>query len=206
MLDGRDSMIGTREADVYFSVDVETDGPIPGPYSMLSFAVVYAGMYNGDHFRRADDYSDVFYTEIKPISDNYQSEALKVNGLDRDHLIAFAPKPSEAMERAYDWILGRTMGAAPVLVAYPLGFDWSWISWYFEAFCSRGSPFSHSRCFDLKTAVALTTGQTIARSGRSRLPAGLASNRSHTHHAVDDAIEQADIFANIFKWRKYEYR
>lgn len=28
--------------DVYFSADVETDGPIPGPFSILSFALVYA--------------------------------------------------------------------------------------------------------------------------------------------------------------------
>ena len=26
--------------DVYFSADIETDGPIPGPFSMLSFAIV----------------------------------------------------------------------------------------------------------------------------------------------------------------------
>jgi len=24
-------------ADIYISIDVEADGPIPGPYSMLSF-------------------------------------------------------------------------------------------------------------------------------------------------------------------------
>lgn len=29
--------------DLYFSADVETDGPIPGPYSMLSFGIVFAG-------------------------------------------------------------------------------------------------------------------------------------------------------------------
>src|SRR5512133_818869 len=34
-------------ADVYFSADVETDGPIPGPYSMLSFALVPAGVFDG---------------------------------------------------------------------------------------------------------------------------------------------------------------
>src|SRR5262245_56668885 len=33
--------------DVYFSADVETDGPIPGPYSMLSFALVQAGRFDG---------------------------------------------------------------------------------------------------------------------------------------------------------------
>jgi hypothetical protein len=25
--------------DIYFSADIETDGPIPGPYSMLSFGI-----------------------------------------------------------------------------------------------------------------------------------------------------------------------
>jgi len=34
------------DADAYFSADVETDGPIPGPFSLLSFALVYAGYFN----------------------------------------------------------------------------------------------------------------------------------------------------------------
>ena len=38
--------------DVYFSADVETDGPSPGPYSLLSFALVYAGRFNGEIFER----------------------------------------------------------------------------------------------------------------------------------------------------------
>jgi hypothetical protein len=29
--------------DLYISADIETDGPIPGEYSMLSFALVLAG-------------------------------------------------------------------------------------------------------------------------------------------------------------------
>jgi hypothetical protein len=28
----------------------------------------------------------------------------------------------------------------------------------------------------------------------------LRSLHGHTHHALDDAIEQAEIFANIFEW------
>jgi hypothetical protein len=41
-----------RAADIYFSADVETDGPIPGPYSILSFAMVYAGRFDGSRFER----------------------------------------------------------------------------------------------------------------------------------------------------------
>ena len=40
--------------DVYFSADIETDGSIPGPFSMLSFALVYAGQFDGEAFERPD--------------------------------------------------------------------------------------------------------------------------------------------------------
>ena len=44
-----------KKVDVYFSVDDETDGPIPGPFSMLSFAIVYAGAFDGCTFFRPID-------------------------------------------------------------------------------------------------------------------------------------------------------
>lgn len=83
---------------------------------------------------------------------------------------------------------------------YPLSFDWTWLYWYFVQFCKKGSPFDYSRCFDIKTALAVKAGIPISEAGRSRLDSSLSSKRQHTHHAVDDAIEQAEIFANIFEW------
>jgi hypothetical protein len=72
--------------DVYFSADVETDGPIPGPYSILSFALVYAGSFDGHRFQRPTSYEQVFYRELKPISSSFEPEALRVNRLDRERL------------------------------------------------------------------------------------------------------------------------
>src|ERR1700719_3895493 len=74
------------KADAYFSADVETDGPIPGPYSILSFALVHAGSFDGKRFVTPKDYTQTFYRELKPISEHYGAEALSVNGLDRDRL------------------------------------------------------------------------------------------------------------------------
>ena len=51
--------------DAYFSADVETDGPIPGPFSMLSFAIVYAGSFDGQRFERPKNYERFFYQELK---------------------------------------------------------------------------------------------------------------------------------------------
>lgn len=187
--------------DAYFSADVETDGPIPGPYSMLSFAMVYAGSFDGKSFERPKDLKTVFYAEIKPISDRYQEEALDVNQLDRADLIMNGEHPAAAMDRAHRWITSIAGERQPVLVAYPVSFDWTWLYWYFVAFCSHGSPFNYSRCYDIKTAMAVKTKTAISQSGRSKLPLELRSSRKHTHHAVDDAIEQAEIFANVFEWR-----
>jgi hypothetical protein len=167
---------------------------------MLSFAIVYAGSFDGRSFHRPKEFNDVFYAEIRPISDRFEEEALIVNRIDRSHLIDKGEDPANVMNRAHKWITEKAGLCEPVLVAYPVSFDWTWLYWYFVAFCSHGSPFNHSRCYDIKTAIAVKTKTAISRSGRSKLPFNLRSSRKHTHHAIDDAKEQAEIFANIFEW------
>jgi hypothetical protein len=186
--------------DAYFSADVETDGPIPGPFSMLSFAIVYAGSFDGKRFERPQNYETYFYKELRPISDQFQEEALKVNGLDRDRLYKDGGAPEQVMAEACQWVKKIAGEANPVLVAYPLSFDWSWLYWYFIRFSLEGSPFGYSRCFDIKTALSVKGRIPSCRAGRARLDPALGSNRAHTHHAIGDAIEQAEIFANIFEW------
>jgi len=188
--------MGAQVSDVYFSVDVETDGPIPGDYSMLSFAMVPAGRMDRGQYAPPATYDDRFYAELRPISDRFEQAALDVNGFDRERLAATATDPAEAMRQAADWLRARCAGGEPVMVAYPLGFDWSWIHWYFVRFTGT-SPFKHSRAFDLKTAVAVSERIPISDAGRSRLPTSLRSDHAHTHHATDDAIAQAQIFAKL---------
>ena len=205
--DERASMSAIRQqtnnvhlGDAYFSADVETDGPIPGPYSMLSFALVYAGSFDGKRFVRPKDFAGNFYRELRPISENYQADALRVNGLDRERLRREGETPERAMREAYDWISGIAGGVKPVLVAYPLSFDWAWLYWYFVQFSPKGSPFNHSLCFDMKTAYAVKASVPISEAGRSKILPQLLPGRRHTHHALDDAIEQAEIFGNLFEW------
>lgn len=187
---------------MYFSADVETDGPIPGPYSMLSFALVYAGSYDGSRFRRPTSYNEVFYAELKPISEGFQTEALAINGLDRTRLLSEGLPPERAMSEASTWIRDIVGIQTPILVAYPLSFDWAWLYWYFTRFSSTGSPFGHSQCYDIKTALAVKLNRPIADSGRSKIPHSIRPRHEHTHHATDDAIEQAQIFANLFEWER----
>jgi len=189
-----------KRVDAYFSADVETDGPIPGPFSILSFAIVYAGSFDGSRFVRPKRYDRVFYREMKPISDDFQEEALLINGLDRERLCSQGASPELAMTDAFQWVEQVAGAAKPVLVAYPLSFDWSWLYWYFVKFSRGGSPFEYSRCFDIKTAFAVKAAIPISEAGRSRLPSSLMPIHKNTHHALDDAIAQAEIFANVFEW------
>lgn len=188
------------KVDAYFSADVETDGPIPGPFSILSFALVYAGSFDGRHFQRPSNYEQTFYRELRPISENFEPEALRVNGLDRARLCIEGESSEKAMTEASRWVRDIASSAQPVLVAYPLSFDWSWLYWYFVRFSADGSPFAYSRCFDIKTAVAVKAGIPISEAGRSRIGPPLRPRHPHTHHAIDDAIAQAEIFANVFEW------
>lgn len=194
----------TPSTDVYFSADVETDGPIPGPFSMLSFSLVHAGSFDGKTFTRPLKFDDALYVELCPISQEFEQEALDVNGMDRSRLIHEGENPADAMTETAQWVRRVATGGRPILVAYPLSFDWTWLYWYFTRFSRVGSPFNHSGCYDLKTAYAVKSNKTIGNASREQLPKELRSSRPHTHHAMEDAIEQAEIFSKLFEWRGNE--
>jgi hypothetical protein len=187
--------------EVYVSVDVEADGPIPGPYSMLSFGMAFCGTGDDDGFAASDPAARTFYAELKPISDTFEPGALAVSGLDRDRLAVEGREPGEAMNAAAAWVAEIAAGATPVFVAYPLGYDWMWTYWYFVRFAEEGSPFGHSRHVDMKTLFAAKAGALISRSTKSQMPAGLLPQRPHTHNALDDAVEQAELFQKLMAWK-----
>ena len=185
--------------EVYISIDVEADGPIPGPYSMLSFGLSACGTAEEGAFTPSDPTARTFYAELKPISEDWDPSALAVSGLDRDALIRDGRDPSEAMTAAGAWVRQVSSGATPVVVAYPLGFDWMWLYWYFLRY-AKSSPFGHSRHLDIKTLYATKAGTLISRSTKRQMPADLLSSRPHTHNALDDAVEQAELFQNLMTW------
>ena len=54
----------------YFSVDVEASGNTPGKYSMLSLGACLV-----------DDLNNTFYRELKPISNNFNEDAMRIGCL-----------------------------------------------------------------------------------------------------------------------------
>ena len=181
-----------RLRELYIATDVEADGPIPGPYSMLSLGMSVAGM--PEH---------TFYTEMKPISDEFVPEALAVSGLDREKLIRDAPHPKDAMLAAAQWINGlRTIGR-PVFLAAPAVWDGMYVHWYFVRFLGD-SPFGGSGAgIDLRSYWMGRQGVEWEESHQRTIKSQLmVEGFPHTHHAGDDARELAAVFDAVLKSRQ----
>lgn len=186
--------------DLYVSADIETDGPIPGEFSMLSFAFCLASRFDGSAFEVFEpDPTTTFYVELKPISARFEPKALEVNRLDREALAVRGKDPEAAMREAGEWIAAHSDGARPVLVAYPVAFDWAFLHWYFVRFTGE-SPFGVSSCLDIRTLYQARALTPFDLSSQGSMPPSLLPRRPHTHNASDDAQEQAELFNRIFAW------
>jgi hypothetical protein len=178
--------------ELYVAVDVEADGPIPGPYSMLSLGMAVAG-----HPELC------FYTELRPISDDYVEQALAVSGLDRDRLLREAPSAEEAMSAAAAWVNGLRKIGRPVFLAAPAVWDGMFVHWYFIRFTGR-SPFGATGSgVDLRSYWMGLTGSEWVQTHKGKIKYALGLHDvPHTHHAGEDAAELAQVFDAVLANRR----
>src|SRR5258705_11360434 len=73
---------GSGTEIVYFSVDVEASGPVPGLYNLVSIGAVPVTLADGSHRPGTDR----FYVELKPIGGAFEKEARAVHGISRKHM------------------------------------------------------------------------------------------------------------------------
>ncbi|MEZ5590595.1 MAG: exonuclease [Gammaproteobacteria bacterium] len=181
----------TSLPELYIAADVEADGPIPGPYSMLSLGMSVV-----------DQPELSFYTELRPISDQAVPEALAVAGLDRDRLLREAPLPEQAMQNAADWINGLRKQGRPVFLAGPAVWDGMFVHWYFVRFIGY-SPFGPTGSgIDLRSYWMGLQGCGWFETQAPKIKKALDLDKlPHTHHAGEDAAELAQVFAAILRYR-----
>lgn len=102
--------------EVYISTDIESDGPIPGPYSMLSFAS--AAFHNGKMVGTFTANLELLPgAQAHPDTKKFWEENQKAYAATR----VSPHDPSRAMTSYVDWV--KSLGGKPVFVAYPAGFD-----------------------------------------------------------------------------------
>jgi hypothetical protein len=175
--------------EVYVSTDVEADGPIPGPNSMLSFG-------------------SAAYTADKKLVATFEANLETLPGAAPDpgtaawwkeHPEAWEacrrnPEPAgPAMHRYAAWV--EALPGKPVFVGYPVAYDFLFVYWYLMRFVGR-SPFSHS-ALDIKTMAMVLLGKDYRASTKRGMPRRWFDKLPHTHRALDDAIEQGALFCNM---------
>ena len=157
-------------------VDVESDGPIPGDYSMVCFGaiIVEPGL------------SRSFYGRMKPISEKWDPDALAVSGFSREETMKFE-NPREVMS-AFDAWLKENAGKRLLFVSDNNGFDWQWMNWYFHHFLGK-NPFG----FSSQNLGSLYKGLVKdARASFKHL-----RRTAHTHDPIDDARGNAEALLHM---------
>jgi DNA polymerase III epsilon subunit-like protein len=170
------------EGECFISVDVETAGPIPGEYSMLSLGACVVG-------RR----EEAFYVELKPLNGNAVPDALKVTGFDLAELRKTGERPEDAMAKFRGWLAGA--GEKPVFLGFNAGFDWSFVNWYFHRFLGE-NPFGFAP-LDVKSYYMGLTGCSWADTKSSRIRPEFQPTQPGNHNALADARAQAEMFEKM---------
>lgn len=178
-----------KRNEIYISVDVETSGPIPGVFSLLSLGACVVGEPN-----------KTFYAELKPLNDNFIKKALMVNGLSLEKLKKQGEAPIVARKRFENWINEVAVNNRPVFVGFNATFDWMFTHWYFLNFLGN-DPFGISG-LDIKAYYAGMQKTTWQETTKKQLCQKYPPKTRHTHNALDDAIEQAEIFEKMLRANK----
>ncbi|KHK66611.1 3'-5' exonuclease [Pseudomonas frederiksbergensis] len=169
--------------ELYVSVDVETSGPVPGIYSLLSIGACVVS-----------EPAQSIYLELQPDGLQHDPEAVAVTGLALTKLENEGLAPQTAMLKLEQW-LNQLCSADQKVVFVGLNapFDWSFINYYFHKY-SGGNPFGFT-ALDMKAYYMGVTGCRWKETKSSQMTARLKPQSAPSHNALDDARFQAELFA-----------
>jgi hypothetical protein len=184
--------------EIYVSTDVEADGPIPGPNSMLSFASAA--------FRADKTFVGAFEANLlslpgaggDPKTMAWWQSQPEAWAACRSNL----REPAEVMPEYVRWL--KTLPGKPVFVAYPAAYDFMFVYWYMIKFAGE-SLFSYS-ALDIKTYAMALLGTDYRDSTKRNMPREWFDEMPHTHVALDDAKAQGALFCNMLAARKRQDR
>lgn len=161
--------------------DVESDGPCPGLYNMISFGLV-----------SLRDPEKSFLGEVAPILDNPGiAGAREVSGVCFDTQLSYRP-PEEVMREAHAWLRDISGGKRAVFWSDNPAFDWQFWNWYSHKFVGENpAGFSARRIGDLDAGRRGDPLNTTAFKKRRET--------AHTHNPVDDARGNAEALRWVLR-------
>ena len=160
----------------YVMVDVETDGPIPADYSMICLGAVVVD----------ENLDKRFYGQLKPISEQWIPDALKISGFSRNQTQQF-DDPKGVMEKFSAWVKLSCTGT-PLFISDNNGFDWQFVNYYFHHFLgSNPFGFSSTNLGSLYKGLVKDTSKNFKH----------LRNTAHTHDPLDDAVGNAEALLQM---------
>ncbi|QOV88744.1 3'-5' exonuclease family protein [Humisphaera borealis] len=175
--------------EIYVSTDCETDGPIPGPNSMLSFA---SAAFTADK-KLVSTFSANLDLLPGATGDPKTMEFWRSQPKAWEACRTDTRPPEVVMTEYVAWL--RSLPGKPVFVGYPVAFDFLFVYWYLIRFAGE-SPFSHS-ALDIKTMAMVMLGKPYRDATKRNMPSRWFDETPHTHVALDDAIGQGQLFCNM---------
>ena len=202
--------------EVYFSVDVEASGPVPGLHWMCSFGVC-----------RTDDVSVGMRRVLRPwveeglaredlpaamdiVAKGLPKEARPPKGLSAGARAAavrayFEREGVDAREALTDlkvW-LAEQVGedGRCVVVGAPVTFDFMWLYWYWWRLFEEMPPFGFAG-LDLRSYFMGAHGVGYLGTGKQRYLKHYPNDFSHSHDPLEDARQQGQIWHDVTQARR----
>jgi hypothetical protein len=161
----------------YYVVDIEADGQIPGPYSMVCIGAV----------RLSRGLTDTFYGQTAPLPGaKWDPEALAISGFTHEEHLKF-PDPAVTMKAFGEWVKATSKGH-PIFISDNPAFDFAFANWYFWTFCG-GNPFG----FSARRIGDLYAG--LMKDSRAKWKH--LRKTPHDHNPVNDAKGNAEALIHM---------
>ena len=176
-----------NKKEFYVVVDVETSGPNPGKYDLLSIGAC-----------TITEPRKTFYIELIPKSENYQEEAMGIHNLKFDELKISGTEPKEAFEKLAVWVKDITPeGYTPVFAAFNAPFDWLFMTEYFYKHLGY-NPFGH-KAIDIKALYMGLHPINWLDTSHKQISEHYIGKKELSHHALEDAIDEAELLSKMLK-------
>lgn len=156
----------------YIMVDIESDGPCPGLYSMISFGAVVV----------KNNLEQTFYSDIIRPLDNasWIPEALAISNITREEHLA-GQDQKLVMHRFKSWL--DVCQDRPIFISDNNGFDWQFINYYFWLTLKENPfGFSSTNLGSLYKGMEKSIFKNFKHLRKTK----------HSHHPVDDAKGNAE--------------
>lgn len=184
---------------VYFCVDLEASGPVPGLFNMVSIGGVEVrpDPATGRMVRGRS-----FYYEIVPDFEGYEAGTVEIHKLTREHLEANGLPSKQVMQHIADFVAECVQpGERPLFVGHNAPFDWMFVAWYF-AWAQMKNPFGYN-ALDTKALMMGRHGLPWRQCNKERLaelhPQLTPPEPDLVHNALADAEFQADILIALLE-------